>query len=326
MQISFNKQGYDPFIDFIKAYAIICVLFGHTFPKLNLLGYGLWAGMQVPLFILVQVFHFFKKERPLLDIRKVLLRVFIPFIFVEFLLFVVLLGVFHINHTELVTRFLHSGGLGPGSYYPWIYLQVALILPFFFKWMQKRSKLQLAIVFLLICEALEFVAALIDFPDWIYRLFLFRYLFLFYLAWIWVKDGIVINRTTVILSLISFTSIIYFEYFSINDEPFFYNTVWKFHRWPCYYYVAILGTFMLNCIFKTISKYPQMRRAIKMLARCSYEIFLVQMFVCQVFPSLSCISEGFLRTALKIFLIFAISIIGGYYFNRYYNSIVLKKI
>ena len=53
--ITFNKSGYDPLIDFIKAYAILCVLMGHTFPYLKASVDSLWYGMQVPLFVLVQV-------------------------------------------------------------------------------------------------------------------------------------------------------------------------------------------------------------------------------------------------------------------------------
>ena len=40
-----------------------------------------------------------------------------------------------------------------GSYYPWIYLQVAFILPIFNKWMRNKSNFQLAITFLLICRS-----------------------------------------------------------------------------------------------------------------------------------------------------------------------------
>ena len=43
--ITFNKSGYDPFIDYIKAFAIICVLIGHTFPFPEYWGYRLFAGM-----------------------------------------------------------------------------------------------------------------------------------------------------------------------------------------------------------------------------------------------------------------------------------------
>lgn len=34
MTILLNKNGYEPFLDFLKAYAIIGVLLGHTIPYL----------------------------------------------------------------------------------------------------------------------------------------------------------------------------------------------------------------------------------------------------------------------------------------------------
>jgi fucose 4-O-acetylase-like acetyltransferase len=86
--ITFNKKGYDSFIDFIKAYAIICVLIGHTLPHHDYWGYGLWAGMQVPLFILVQAFHCFKKESYSFSLKKVLWRVIIPFVAIQVIIFV----------------------------------------------------------------------------------------------------------------------------------------------------------------------------------------------------------------------------------------------
>ena len=85
--ITFNKVGYDPFLDFIKAYAILAVLLGHTFPFLDETGYFLWYGMQVPLFILVQVFHVFKKENYQLNIHQLFKRVFVPFIAVQLVIF-----------------------------------------------------------------------------------------------------------------------------------------------------------------------------------------------------------------------------------------------
>ena len=128
--IAFNKTGYDPFIDFIKAYAIICVIIGHTFPNLYYIGYGLWAGMQVPLFVLVQAFHYLKKESSNVSIKKIFWRIFFPFILVEVFIFATLLWIYHYNATELVHSYLIGCGTGPGSYYPWIYLQIALLLPF----------------------------------------------------------------------------------------------------------------------------------------------------------------------------------------------------
>ena len=89
MSIKFKTTGYDEFIDFIKFYAIICVIFGHTFPLLDKIGYGIWAGMQVPLFVLVQSFHYLKKEKTKINIRKILGRIVVPFLIAEVLTFTI---------------------------------------------------------------------------------------------------------------------------------------------------------------------------------------------------------------------------------------------
>ena len=124
--ITFNKTGYDPFIDFIKAYAIICVLIGHTLFLHDYWGYGLWAGMQVPLFVLVQAFHSFKKETPDFNLKKILLRVILPYVVVQSIALIFLFC----KDPSGIYSFVGSGGAGPGSYYPWIYIQIALLLPF----------------------------------------------------------------------------------------------------------------------------------------------------------------------------------------------------
>ena len=68
-KIVFNKAGYDPFIDYLKAYSIFCVVFAHCLP-IELYNYTLfyvWGSMQVPMFILIQAFHALKKnEKPVL--------------------------------------------------------------------------------------------------------------------------------------------------------------------------------------------------------------------------------------------------------------------
>ena len=160
--IVFNKTGYDPFIDFIKAYAIICVLIGHTFPHLDYWGYGVWAGMQVPLFILVQAFHYLKKENTIISINHIFWRIFFPFILVEIIIFTTLLWIYHYNYYELALNYLFGGGTGPGSYYPWIYLQIALLLPLFKKWMTRLSKWQLVVAFLILCEGFEYIASIVS--------------------------------------------------------------------------------------------------------------------------------------------------------------------
>lgn len=325
---TFNKTGYDPFIDFIKAYAIICVLIGHTFPSLELMGYGLWAGMQVPLFVLIQSFHSLKKENNTFQLKKIIWRIFVPFVLVEMAIFSFLLIVHPSIYTVqgLTSEYIAGGGMGPGSYFPWVYFQIAIILPLFGIMIRKYSKIQLAFIFLLICEGMEILCSVIDLPDKIYRLLCLRYIFLFFLAWIWVKDGIEINTKTILLSLVSFLSAIYFSYYSINDEPWFYNTSWALHRWPCYYYVAIALVGGLYYVFKWLSKVEMFNKTIKLLAKCSYEIFLTQMAVCTICPSFDFIPNNMIRISFRIILIFAISIIGGYYFNMIYSRFMERYV
>lgn len=323
---SFKKIGYDPFIDFIKAFAIICVLIGHTFPSLEMIGYGFWAGMQVPLFVLVQSFHSLKKEHNKFQFKKILWRIFIPFILVEVAIFIILLfmqpDIYNIK--GLVKEYITGGGIGPGSYFPWIYLQIAIILPLLSIFVRKFTKLQLVVIFLLMCEGMEILCSVVDLPDNIYRLLALRYLFLVYLAWIWIKDGIVVNAKTVVLSLLSILAAVYFSYYSIDDEPLFFNTSWKLHRWPCYYYVAIALVGALYIIYNWISKNDIVNKTVKMLARCSYEIFLVQMVVCTICPSFGFIPNQIIRISFKILVIFAVSIIGGYYFNIWYGKFLKR--
>lgn len=109
--ITFNKEGCDSFIDVIKAYAIICVLAGHTFSHLDQTGYGLWYGMQVPLFVLIQVFHAFKKDNQFFNSKKILWRIFIPFIILQMGLFLLLLLFSKISFDALITQTIIGGGM-----------------------------------------------------------------------------------------------------------------------------------------------------------------------------------------------------------------------
>ena len=214
----FNLNGYDPYLDVIKAYAIVCVLIGHTFPYINLAFYGLWAGMQVPLFILVQTFHGLKSNSPKIRIKKIWWRVVVPFFITQLTLILVLANTR--RDFSLVDTIL-GGGAGPGSYYPWIYVQIALLLPLVGYVTHRINYTGVTIVTLVICEGLEIMASIVDFPDYIYRLLCIRYFLLLYLGWRWVTQGILINKKTLLLSLLSLGAILYFEYVSKDDEPFF---------------------------------------------------------------------------------------------------------
>lgn len=321
--IIFNKTGYDPFLDFIKAFAILSVLLGHTFPYLEETGYSLWYGMQVPLFILIQVFHLFKKENYKLNVSQLIKRIFLPYFIVQsILLFALFLHGSDIN--RLIMEILNGGGIGPGSYYPWIYLQFAILLPLIKPFFDQGSKIKLAVVSLFICESLEITSSLIGLSDSLHRILAIRYLFLIYLGWIWVKDGIVLNTKTLLLSLLSMGAIVYFEYFYVPTEPWFYDTAWKTHRWPCYFYVSTLLCGFLYLIYNKTKELSFFIKMTRVLAKCSYEIFLLQMMAVAIMPEMNFIQNNLLRFGMRFTLIWAFSIIGGYYFNIIYNKIIKK--
>lgn len=152
-----------------------------------------------------------------------------------------------------------------------------------------------------------------DFPENIYRLLAVRYLFLILLGWIWIKDGLKINRFTIALSILSLFAIIYFEYLSVDDEPFFFNTKWKYHRWPCYYFVANGFIWFLYYIWNYFKKWKILTICIKYLASASYEIFLFQMTLIFLFKhkDLSFLPNTFLQYSVWFILIWSLSLTGG---------------
>ena len=180
-------------------------------------------------------------------------------------------------------------------------------------------------MWLVVCEGIEILESLLNVPEPLHRLLAVRYLFLIYLAWIWVKKGIVINKSTLCLSVLSLLSIVYFEYCNSNNEPLFFDTAWKYHRWPCYFYVSTLLCYLLYTIYKYVSQVRLIDRIVQFLAKCSYEIFLVQMAVIPILPKLSFINNKYIALALWIILVWAISLVGGYLFNTIYSNF-LKRI
>ena len=316
--ITFSKKGYDDFIDFIKAYAILCVLFGHTFLWLDKVAYAAWAGMQVPLFILVQVFHGYKKEKVIFSFRKLFKRVLLPFFIVEFITFVLALIIRGYECNALVVNMINGGGCGPGSYYPWIYLQVALLIPMFGLMLNKCNRWISLFVFLFICEGTEVLLSLVDISEMAYRLLAVRYLFLLFLGWLWVKDGVRVNGVTILLSVISLITIIYFEYFSVNDEPWFFSTKWKTHRWPCYFFVANGLVALLSVVWEKMKGNRYIKFAVEKLASSSYEIFLVQMMTIYLFKwsDLTIIPSMPIRYGVWVIVVWGISVLGGIFIKK----------
>lgn len=319
--LTFNKTGYDPFIDFLKAYSIICVVIAHILPTTfyKYILFQVWGDMQVPMFVIIQVFHAYKKEqKPKLNWSSLFKRIALPFVAIQAVI-IAFKGL--IGGGILWTNFITSGGFGPGSYYIWIYMQLAFLLVIIWSWLRRLSLNQTLFSFLIISIGFEVLFSVIDFPGWMYRLLCVRYLFLIPLGMIWIEKGVEINWKTIVLSVLSIVTVLFFVFTDYNLEPFFYNTGWEFHRWICYFYLPFLLTYGLYLIWNKIKESKWIEKATKWTATRSYEIFLAQMaiFACFSVSILSIVPNNIFRFAIWTIVTFTFSLLFGgliYWFRK----------
>ena len=135
--------------DFVKGIAITFVILLHAIDRETLLSiYHIYhIGQAVPLFILVtfllsfaslskragsEVAYWYSSHRWNTMIRKI----WLPYVILQ-VIFVVML--FVINEPQRLFSMITSGGMGPGSYYPWVYLQFWLIMPFLYHIMRSKN-------------------------------------------------------------------------------------------------------------------------------------------------------------------------------------------
>lgn len=209
--LTFDKKGYDPFIDYLKGVAIIFVILTHlisdTLHSYTL--FCLWGDMAVPLFLLVQVFHSYKKENVVLKFKQILKRIVVPFLATQVVICALLVI---LNRGFDIALFKGFGNLGPGAYYPYIYIQFALLIwlvaPLF---RRVKSRTALLVIFIAISEVIELICIYMKIDSDIYRFLFFRYTFLLFLGFLLAKDKLIINRWALIVSLISLLFVLSFD-------------------------------------------------------------------------------------------------------------------
>lgn len=328
--IVFNKTGYDPFVTFLKGYAILCVVLAHSVPNIENTGYEFWGSLQVPLFLLIQTFHIFKRDTAKLSFKKLWSRIIFPFLILQVSIWFLKLSVVDFD-LQLIDNqaFIEGGGRGPGSYYFWVYLQFAILLPLLLPIVKRWPKRRLLIVFLICSVAFEILCSLVHPAEWIYRLLAIRYLFLIYLGYIWVSEGVQMTGKNIFLSLVSIVAIALFAYVKADFEPFFYDSGWTTHRWICYFYAAFLLTYILKLVWGKVSQWSKVDAVFSMMGKSSYEIYLVQMAVFTLFHRnmLNFIHNGYIQYAAWFVLAVLLSIVGGIFLHQiiYKQNKVIKK-
>lgn len=280
--ISFNKHCHDPFIDFIKGISILFVILNHCIGESlhSKSFYCLWGDSAVPLFLIIQTFHAYKKGLDVqFSISKVWRRVLKNFILMQ----LVLIAIFVVKDdggiVHTIGEWLSQGGFGSGSYYVWIYFQFAILLPLCAIIYKKLHGWYLFLFFVVVCELSEILFSVTNVSNSFYRLICLRYFFLIYLGFIITRKGISMKKGHIIFSTFSLVAILFFYYSGINLKPVFYTDVsysWRIFHWVSYFYIAYFFIFLLYFVYKRLKLRYQ--RFFCYLGKHSYEIFLFQMF------------------------------------------------
>ena len=278
-------RGDEPLLDYLKGIAILMVLLNHGTGGLNgMLQYPLWVEQAVPIFLLIQVFHAYKKDAVVYPkLPKIWHRILKPFLVIQsiFLVYTIGKGVYKgLDLSESLTHMLYSGGSGPGSYYIWVYIQMAILCPLMYRLATSKFAVW---IFAGISLGMEIMCSTIEMPDDVYRLLCIRYVFLIYLGYLWAKKGILLTTKTICLSILSAAAILVLNYAHqhqpvISFEPWVFDTDWTSFHWFTYF---LPWSFLPFVICKCYQIKPECRlnKLVLLCGKRSYEIFLWQMLV-----------------------------------------------
>lgn len=164
------------------------------------------------------------------------------------------------NRLPAINDIIKGGGIGPGSYFPIMYLQCWIVIPFISYVDRKVSLIKTLLLFGFICIVLESVFVGIDNRAWLWRLLCIRYLMVLCVAVM--SDKIYKKKWWLILSLISIVIA------TIENCCYpFDNLGWPGYH--CYeeFYILLLILFLKKIDYKLF----------RIAGKYSYEIFLIQM-------------------------------------------------
>ncbi len=279
-----NTRGYDPFIDYLKGICIVCVVINHCMPiaLINYSGFYFWGASAVPIFLLIQVFHAYKKGicRQSINWKRLWKKIFLPFLLCELIILAdIIISSSHYDLSGIAActlAMIKDGGYGPGAYYPWIYLQFAILLPLIAPAFRRRG-IGLCIAFVILSQAVETACAWFGVPQMLYRLTFIRYIFLFYLGFLLASKSFAINTFTICAASICLLFSAFVVYSGIDFTPLFYPFVNPVCHWFCYVYIAWLLVLVLKYAYGHTQKEGTIMNFLLAAGKYSYEIYLFQM-------------------------------------------------
>lgn len=235
--------------------------------------------MGVPLFLLIQVFHYYKRgldKTPAIKPLKVFQRVIIPFLIAE-LSIILLKWMMGEPFSESFMGCLYNWGYGSGEYYVWIYLQFVLLLPLTTYILKKINDRWAPIAFVGISATLELICSITNIAEHTYKFLFFRYYFLIYLGYLWAKNDIVLNRKYMLLSIVSVFAILVFDLSGGSYEPIFYDSSWKCFHWISYFYPFALLPVIIHWLYNKMG--AKTKSLLMQMGKFSWQIFCLQLVV-----------------------------------------------
>lgn len=282
--IRFKTKGYDSQIDYVKGLCILFVVLTHCMSRkeLGIILFPYWGDAAVPIFIIIQVFHYYKKGScfRMPKVSKLWKRILRPFCAMIILMLLSQFFIYYDTTNGTFSPALYWDKRGPGSYYIFIYLELALIIPLFTPLFKRLSSKWLFFVFVFLSQLVEFITCITHCPDYIYRLSFFRYIFLIYIGYLLATKGLEINIKNICGIIISLYFIYLFNYSNINLEPLFATSIgnWRICHWVCYIYIAYCFIWILKQTYTKLYKHTILRTFIANMGKYSFEIYLFQIF------------------------------------------------
>jgi len=283
-KIEFNKTGYDPQIDYIKGLCILFVIWTHCIGREELghMLFPYWGDTAVPIFLLIQVFHYYKKGVSLRipNVIKLWKRILWPFIIMIALMFLAQFFIYYDATSGTFSPSFYWGRRGPGSYYIFIHLELAIVIPLFAPLFIKLPLKRLFVIFVIVSQLVELICSITQCPDNIYRITFFRYTFLIFIGFLLATRGLTLNRLTILGGIISLVFLYLFAYTKINMEPLFctHLSLWPLCHWVCYPYIAYFFLPFLKYTYTKLRRYSYITAYIEKIGRYSFEIYLFQIF------------------------------------------------
>ncbi len=281
-------------IDIYKGLAIVFVIITHcnwSDVQRKVLLFPYWIDMAVPIFMMLSGYvyslSYRKNFQTLRDgyskvrIIKSFLRYTIPFTIIYFIemLVSIIYAKEMISITNLIKVFI-TGGLGPGSYYYPILIQMIFVFPIIYYVVLKFHHKGVIIMFIA-NVGYEIIKTVSGMPSGLYRLLIFRYIFILSIgSYLFLNNNFVQKKNYKYAYVISAIGFIFITLTAYSNYNAVIITEWQ--------RTSVLAVLWIIPIFIYFVNQNIIRLGIlAYIGKSSYHIFLIQMFYyALIYPTL----------------------------------------